>query len=897
MNRKLNLKNKLFFLTFLISSLLVEAKTITMEEIINLRNQNLITQEEFEIFEKEIKGEALDEEGLYDLNINGKLVSKSYKILNENNKKYFPLKEFFKCINFTNYKVDKSKLVAYLGTSLKEVKIDLNDKNEIIQRNNEIYVEASKFAKLFLSSYDLNINELKLRMYLSFDTPTEIRQLLDISQGKLQEQSEEKEIVFSSKRKFFDLGYARLQLGQSFDKVAGEKSYKSDWDGNIAYQGGFLYGQITADYDLREKELNTVKLEYTDIWKGHNLDIENRRADSKREWGIFFYKDKGFYETAGGQIVIRENVPLGSRAELLYMGTPIEIKDDDNGVVEFDNPLIRTDRTYILRVYQPDGKISEKEIKTVEDYNLQQRNEIEYKLAINEDSNYSKFTTEFEAFYGITSNLTLGIGYFRDIEELAVKKDSSGNYTERAKYLNSLKADIVYGGTYNALSYIFNLSGTKTIDNFDIYNEKNTNPNERISVSKRYTYKYLNQFNYDKWKLIYEHEEFGKFYDEKNRDKVEIKYDIFKNIDIGYLYEIERYRYGQPDEKKSQLTFDADYSWNKFLFSAGTSLDLNDHKNHEYRAGVYYSGWERLTGRLENIWTKNGEEYETKLSLYNNNFGGFIDFTTELSYSKQDKDKLTFKFAIKLDNWLKIDTTLSDDGARNHRIGIDKIVDLKNPRVNLDTMDNSRVKVITFVDKNNNDLYDPDEDIVPGVEVKIGDKVVTTDNKGEGMFYGIGNGILYDMDVSIRKPSFTLGNNKVKVKSNFSSTVDAHIPIKPMLSLNGQVEIDKALNLKGDQRAEFFNDLIIELKDLNGNVIETSAPDNEGIFEISGLFPKDYYIEVTYVGTKYNLKSIREEIELAYSKESSTNTVLLKISNNKIAIDTSNLMKNVAKLN
>lgn len=75
-----------------------------------------------------------------------------------------------------------------------------------------------------------------------------------------------------------------------------------------------------------------------------------------------------------------------------------------------------------------------------------------------------------------------------------------------------------------------------------------------------------------------------------------------------------------------------------------------------------------------------------------------------------------------------------------------------------------------------------------------------------------------------------------------------------MLSLNGQVEIDKALNLKGDQRAEFFNDLIIELKDLNGNVIETSAPDNEGIFEISGLFPKDYYIEVTYVGTKYNLK-------------------------------------------
>lgn len=897
MKKKLDLRNKLFFLTFLISSLSVNAKTITMEEIINLRNQNLITQEEFEIFEKEIKGEPLEKEVFFDLRINGKLVSRSYKVLNENNKIYFPLKEFFKCINFENYKEERSKLTAYVGSALKKVTLNLDNRSEVMKKGNEIYVVAGKFAQLFLTSYDLNPDDMRVRMYLSFDTPTEIRQLLDISQEKLQQEKKEKELVFSSQRKFFDLGYARLQLGQSFDKSYGKKSYKSDWDGNIAYQGGFLYGQITADYDLREKELNTVKLEYTDIWKGHNLDIENRRADSKREWGLFFYKDKGFYETAGGQIVIRENVPLGSRAELLYMGTPIEIKDDDNGVVEFENPLIRTDRTYILRIYHPDGKISEKEIKTVEDYNLQQRNEIEYKLSINEDSNYSKFTTEFETFYGITNNLTLGLGYFRDIEELAVGKDSSGNYKERAKYLNSLKADIIYGGTYNALSYVFNLSGTKTLDNFSIYNEKNPDFQERISVSKRYSYEYLNQFNYGKWKLIYEHEEFGKFYDEKNRDRVELKYDIFKNMDIGYLYEKERFRYGKRDEKKKQLTFDADYSWKNFLFSAGTSLDLEDHGKNEYRAGVYYSGWERLTGRLENVWTENGEEYETKLSLYNNNFGGFIDFTTELSYSKHDKDKLTFKFAVKLDNWLKIDTTLSDNGERNHRIGIDKIVDLKNPGVYLDSMDNSRVKVITFIDENNNDLYDPGEESVSGAEVKIGEKVVTTDRNGEGMFYGIGNGILYDMDVSIRKPSFTLGKNKVKVKSNFSSTVDAHIPVKPMLSLTGQVELDKALKLKGDERTEFFNDLIIELKDLDGNVIETSAPDNEGIFEISGLFPEDYFIEVIYVGVKYNLKSIREEIELQYSKESATNTVVLKISDDKIAIDTSDMMKNIAKLN
>ncbi len=655
-----------------------------------------------------------------------------------------------------------------------------------------------------------------------------------------------------------------------------------------------LYGEITADYDLKEKELNTVRLEYSDIWKSHNLDIENRRSGSHREWGVFFYKDKGYYETSGGQVVIRERVPLGSRVELIYMGTPIEIKDDDNGIVEFDNPLIRTDRTYVLKIYEPDGKIYEKEIKTVQDYNLQQKNQFEYKIGINENSQYDRYKTDIDIFYGVTNNFTVGFGYSRDIEDIQVGRDYTGNIKSETKYLNNAKLDLVYGGTYNAISYIFNVSGTKTLNNYSSYKEIG-DEKKNINLEERYSYKYLNQFNYSKWKIIYEHEKFGEFYEEKNRDKLDLKYDIFANTDIGYKYEIKRYKY-KTNEKLEQITLDSDYSWNKFLFSAGTSLDINDSQNNEYRVGVYYSGWERLTGRLENVWTKNGDEYESKISLYNNNLGGFIDFSTELAYSKQDKEKVSFKFAVKLDNWLKIDTNLSDDGAQNYRIGIDKIIDLKNPTTKLDTMDNSRVKAITFIDSNNNNIYDVGEELVPGVEVNIGDKVAVTNEVGEGMFYGIGNGVLYDMKVTIKKPSYTLGNNKIKVKSNFSSTVDAYIPIKPMLTLSGSVELDKGLNLKGDEKIEFYNDLIIELKDLNGNVVESAAPDNEGLFDISGLFPKEYYIEVTYIGSKYDLKTIREEIELHYSKDNSINTVLLKISNKNIAINTSEYKKNMAKL-
>ncbi|MGL5722947.1 hypothetical protein [Cetobacterium sp.] len=885
----------IFLLILLIlSSIKVYSEDFTIEELLNLKNQGLISEEEFKVLKSELSNEISSVENLYDLNINSKLVSRTFKVYKKNNEYFFPLKEFFKYINFKNYTENNNEIKLYLGSSLKEVKINLKKNDEIFQENDEIYLQSNKFSEIFLNTLTINSDELLIRMYLSFDTPNEITQLLDISKDKLLRKSNEEDIIYSSERKLFDLGYARIQLGQSFDKSAGQKKYKDSWDGNLGYQGGLLYGEITADYDLKEKELNTVRLEYNDIWQGHNLDIENRRSGNNREWGIFFYKDRGYYETTGGQVIIRESVPLGSRVELIYMGTPIDIKDDDNGIVEFDSPLIRTDRTYTLKIYEPDGKIYEKEIKTVQDYNLQQKNQFEYRLALNENSQYNRYKTDIDVFYGVTNNFTVGFGYSRDIEDIQIGRDYTGNIKTETKYLNNAKIDLVYGGTYNAFSYIFNLSGTKTLNSYNSYKEINSEE-KSISLDERYSYKYLNQFNYLKWKLIYEHEEFGEFYEEKNRDRIDLKYDIFSNTDVGYKYEVKRYRY-KGNDTSEQITIDTDYTWNKFLFSIGTSLDINDSESNEYRASAYYSGWERLTGRLENVWTKNGDEYESRISLYNNSFGGFVDFSTELAYSKQDKERVSFKFSVKIDNWLKLDTGLSDDGAQNHRIGIDKIVDLKNPTVKLNTMDNSRVKVITFIDSNNNDIYDIGEEIVPGVEVNIGDQIVVTNDIGEGMFYGIGNGIIYDMKVTIKKPSYTLGNNKIKIKSNFSSTVDAYIPIKPMLTLSGNVELDKGLNLDSDEKVEFYNDIIIELKDLDGNVVETAAPDNEGLFDISGLFPKEYYIEVTYIGSKYDLKTIREEIELHYSKNNSINTVLLRISNNNIAINTSEYKKNMARL-
>jgi hypothetical protein len=53
------------------------------------------------------------------------------------------------------------------------------------------------------------------------------------------------------------------------------------------------------------------------------------------------------------------------------MGSSISIKNEENGAVIFDNPIIKSDRTYTLVVYTANGEIFEKTIRTVKDFDLQ----------------------------------------------------------------------------------------------------------------------------------------------------------------------------------------------------------------------------------------------------------------------------------------------------------------------------------------------------------------------------------------------------------------------------------------------------------------------------------------------------------------------------------------------
>lgn len=832
-----------------------------------LLDNGLISLEEYQILQQENYVE--DGEVFYNLMINGELKSKIFEIMVQDGVYYIPVQNFFNQINFKNYTYRDGKLIASIGETLERVELDvlngfvkkgervIDATKKIFDNGGEVYLEQEIFKEIFLKYLAISSENQKINMTLSFSTPDEISLRMKITEKILAEKRNTKELLFTNRPTMFELGYLRLNASKTFTKdKAISDSFKNDWDGNLEYQGAMLYGQFTANYDLKNRYFKDMTLRYDEVYTNHMLEIGNYGVGESgaREWEVNFKKDKGYYVTGNKNYIIKDSVEIGSRVELLYLDTVIDIQTAESGVVEFNREEIKEDREYKLRVYTPDGKVYEKIINTTSNYNQQNKGEFEYDVALRERDEISKVDFNSNIYYGVTDEFTIGGGYDR----------TATTINDKNLYLNKLNLEGIYSSSIKSVPYTFRVGGDKTLNS------------ERDNLSGKdtkddYSINYLAQVDLKKLRLKVEQTRYGKYSGIKSEQNFSVRYPLFNSLDLGYeINKSTKYR-AEEGEKRTEIdkSLSVEYSKaiNNFMITGQYYRTMGEYEDiDEYGINLYYTGWRTMTARLENSWTNSGDDYEVALSLFNTG-NNTIDYTLEARYSEKDKDRLTFKFTMKLDNWLRYEGSADKLGNQSHRIGIDRIIDLKNPRVDISSMNSSRVRVITFVDMNNNDIYDEGEQRVEKVEVKIGDKTAITNKNGEALFYGIPNDVLYDLKPEIRKPNFLLGNNKIQIKGRHTSTITAYIPIKPMVSLTGIVNIDKALNKSAMEKMRIYDEILVQVKDLSGKVIDMAIPDNTGVFEISGLFPEQYFIEVQYTGIDYNIRGVNEIIQLTYVEE------------------------------
>lgn len=882
---KTKFRELLVFLGLFLSFSLSFSQEYTKEQLDQLKKENLLTQEDYEILLSEIGEGNYQDKILYKLTINGKTYPEDYLVLKVGNELYLPLFSFFQNINFKNFsKKDDGTVIIRIGDSLKElvinpskkrVEYDGNLKNgnfdeQVVLKDEEIFLNSKLFKEVFLDYLDIYDDTFDMKMALGFNAPETIDILLEKNERELEEKMQEKDLLYTNSPKFFELGNMRLQLAKKYSRESNfEKKSSSEITSSVEYQGTFLYGDFTTSYDFQNNTVGDTYIRYSDFIKEHDLQVSSYGVNkSSREWGVSLRKNKGYYEE-NKNYVIEDDVPIGSRVELLYLGTPIAIQDATNGQVKFENSEIKGDRTYQLKIYSPDGQITLKDINTAQTFNQQNKGEAEYNIDIRERHDAQKVGSKAEVFYGLTNNLTIGTKFKREPEEI------KGNYED----IETGELEVIYSNYINkTYPYTLKLGGEKTLNSYITEDNKNLN--------KRYSYNGLIQVEIKKFKFTTEGKTYGEYHSEKDEVKFIGEYKPTDKLTLSYENKQRSY-WDDKNENISTVSLDYDYKFKDLLVT--TSLKkANKKSDDELNVNFYYSGFENYTINFENSIKGEDRNFESALKLYNNNFFGLIDYNLGIKYSEKQKERFVFEFTLRYDNFIKIDSTLGDKGTRELSVGLDTVIDLRNPTHRLSSIDSSNVNAITFVDGNDNNIYDIGEKKVKNVEIQIGEQKINTNEDGEAYFYGVPNDVLLDLKPTIRKPSYSLGNNKIKIKGKGTSTIEAYIPIKPMMTLAGIIEIDEELGLSTEEIAEVYNELIVKVLDKNGKVIELTMPDETGIFTVSGLFTDKYKIEMEYIGNRFNLPQFKDTINLAYNGNNQRTELVFEMNKRKIVLNKNN---------
>lgn len=856
------MKKRYFLILFAITSILAQANQ-DMEAL-----KKIMSPEDYAI----ITNTYTQKEGkqIYDLMINGELKSKSYSVWYKNQNMYFSLFNFLEAINFKNYHQDlkTGDITLLVGDSLEEIKISVKNnyinypieklkllKDDLILDGREIYIKSDIFKSVFLRNLRISQEEQKINMNLNFSTPEEINLRLKLTKNSLNEEKLKDEIIYKNKNKLLEAGYLRTEVNKIFtrDKNSEDDSFQDDWEARLEYQGAFLYGELNAEYDVKEHLLGDVKLTYDDIYNKHTLELSSFRYGDKgaRENGIRFWKDKGYLVTGSKEYILTEDVPIGSRVELIYLGTVIDIQTAENGQVVFANKNIKEDREYKLRIYTEDGKIYEKIINTTSDYNQQNKGEWEYNFDIREDHASDRYRINAITYYGLTDSLTAGAGYIKEPRTI----------NNKYEYLDKGRGELIFSNSIKGYQYTLRAGGEKAFNNYiDDVTLKST--------EDEYKYDLLGQIDFKDLRLKYQQENYGKYYYDKFEKVLSARWKPIKPLELEWekVWK-EKYRdlsYSEEERKQEGDRYRVEYSksWKSLLLTAEYQKSTLFDEEDEYSLNLYYTGFRTFTTRFENTWNEDGK-YETAFSIFSNG-NDLFDYTLEARYSEETKDSLTFRFNLNYNNWFNFESEADKKGNQRYKVGIDRITDLRNPKANIRSIESSPVEVTAFIDMNNNDKFDEGEKIAKNIEIKLAGETKKTDKEGKAIFYGIPNRVLYDLNAEIKRPSLLQTPVPLKVEGKNTATIEAYLPIKPMTTLTGQINVAEMLGLSELEKMKIYENIIITIKDISGKELEVTMPDETGTFDVSGLLPTEYLIEVNYIGIDYSIKGINEVVQLSY---------------------------------
>lgn len=771
----------------------------------------------------------------------------------ENNRVYIGLNSLFYFLEIYTLEVQVERMRVVGTLDKKEVDINFN-KNEAFILDNSLYVDLEAIEKkLNFKKITFDYENLSISMTPNFTLPYELREKSKIERLRLDSQNvgeDELDIVMPAKL-----------LTPGFLKVNWYKYDLREKNYNLEYEYGtqFLYGNLYLNGDIKPKnKINYGNLTYSNIWESNDLVLGSFSMVSPSFINIgsdiigISFRDEDTYMTRDGGVTIikgeAENVQV---IELYREYTLIDYIYPTSKSFEFRivDGILNSD--YILKIYYNDGRIEEKRVFSLTDMDILQKGKNRTSLQLGKNSNNGNPQGIFHTYYGLSDNLTLGLG----VMELTS--------LENRKY-KFLQNDILFDTRHKLYPTLI------TYRNFYESNESENSYNLTIEQKlKSYTVRYL-------------YESYSPFIYEENRLKDYTSITLGKNFEKNSL-EIgvnNKRLFDKSSEYESNNLYLAWYTSIFYPISFSLKMEKDLYRGYDYNVfypSVSYSGFisfiidgEIGKEKAEENYTQNYNIRVNKRDIKIIEDKLYLDVGIFARYSSiSERFRYGITFDIEWDNYIHMGinstTNVSENKERvtTNSIETSKLVNLSSPISKVDntaSVSSAWLYGRVYFDKNGNHIFDSGDTLLSGVEVLVDNKGFITDEDGKYIADSIVGDKVFAVDLNRKTldPSYKNSDGKIKVKSRESATLKLDIPVQPISVLSGNIILTDEFTEK-----QFIQNLslITILLEKDGEVVTETDPEFDGMYFFEDVLPGKYTIRFNYLGYE-NVKFSRDSIEV-----------------------------------
>lgn len=825
-------------------------------------------------FGEEFKGNF--EEGYIEININKKIKYSFFPVYMDYSleEPYVGVMNLFALIMASGIQIDKEKKMISGRVGEEDLKFYYGD-TKYITGEEDIYIRGNDLSRVFqLETYEWSTETYLMKVKTRFKTPYEIymeQEKKIKTLGGSDEEIDDIE-VYSQERKFFTPGVLRPRY----------TNYNvEDDDGilSLRYDTHMLYGDFsTTGFIHPDSYLGYTALRYNEILENKSIIVGDAYMqtyeflESKRLTGMAIQNWNGVGDIEVGQTSIRGFAPFNSTVELYRNGTLHDFtRVGKDGSYIFENINIQnyTD-VYTIKIYNFDGSIDIKQVSMMSGSKILKKGKIDYGLLIgthrelNDDDEETIDLEEKEvegnimAAYGLTNNFTIGMEYINDLTEKRIEGNTYNYPTElvglnlyyttgAVKYPTYFEFSEIYDMKYDTSNRYAHVGKIRQRFGGNVLSLEGYRYNDFIGFLEGYENRYLADWrgrinNYWGYNLRYDNiDKFG-YIEESGRGSIYRNKDRISH-ELGVIYPFSE-EDGTPE---------AYYSY------SNSNIEIYDiDLNFVFRINSDIETYEDDSDISMTLKTAGNKDLKT---------GIFAEYDSKNNYT------VGIEVEYKVFNWLEIiGGFVQDNDGTRHNVGVDmeKTIILEKPFTSNSNPDSNKswIEGRVFMDGDNDGKFDKGEELLEGIEVKVGKKKGLTDKDGSYLIDNISSYEIKEFEVNVETldPMLEAVNEKKYVKLYPATGGKIDIPIQQISTIMGNLEF-YGDGIDGVKHFPIISQLYIQLKTLDGKIIMEKRIEPEGFYMLERVLPGEYILEMDYRGEgKLNFEEKSKKLKIKLDK-------------------------------